>query len=812
MDHKIKSNLRQLSPDEVELFMKDGYLVIRDVFPKEITDRIIPLICKELKIDINNPSTWPRHLVTLQKVLQKQKNKLPSNWHKFTPVVVLRKELNTELLDEIYTERYKGIIDDLCGHGRWKQNSGIGHWPILFPIFKGQSWQPLEGGWHLDGDFKRLSINSAGDWGLILMHLFTDIQLGGGGTAVRLGSHHYTARILAEAGPHGLERDELIIRLLTATRHLPVKEIIGNNGDLILMHPWIVHTSSLNTGEQLRIAANKHISLYAPLNFKRKKKSDLSPVELTVVNSIVEHGFRLPFGKNELLHTPKKSVSQRKITLKAIIKRIRRLPYFNVKDIVRIIVLASNTYWPFFTLNKKTYQLAIKSFGKLCSKYPEIKSVYLRHPLTEGNWTPALSDLDLTVIIRKDLAAEIEFDFLNSFWGNFKRLKKFFPMFGEIYMLNVANFELWQKLEFEGQNIQNWSLLSGSDIIKSYDLKGNSFNSDGFDHAFSFYLNHFLELYNHKRVSSRLALIDLARVKNKIFKCIYNTGNNHIVTDNLNSVILSKTELFHGVVQKLKESLSTKLLPPSDINNQWKKKAEEKNNLFEDYDIVDLNGLSSLSDNIQSIYLNYNKKMFIILKDGLDRSTVNNCLDVIAKTFSDEERLPIILNVNFFRYFLQQYKPFEYGHFIAYRTLIFGTDILPDIAPPDKLAITNKLIMEASEIIKFPFSQKFFSSTGKWNSVPEFAHIFDTTLMIKHYLEHDFIVPWYQDFLENSRKASPEYLEKIEDLRTRSEKLKDKSLHFEWFKLFKQLADDTQKSILTSNKFPTIPNEILINY
>ncbi len=799
----LKSKHKQLSQEEVEIFMKEGCLVVHNVFPQEIADKVISLVCAELKLDMKDPSTWPKHLVALQKVLQKKGNKLqlPSDWPKFTPLMILKKNLEADLVSEIYTQRYCETIDDLCGAGRWKMRRELGHWPILFPFFRDHLWQPLEGGWHLDGDFERMSITSA-NIGLILMHLFTDIHFGGGGTAVRIGSHHYTARILAEAGPDGLEREELIPHVITATQHLPVRELTGNNGDLLIMHPWVVHSSSLNTSEHFRIAANKHIALYSPMNFMRNKRSDYSLAELTVVDSIVGQGFNLPLGTNESNGTSEKPAKQEQHALRSVVERINRLRYINAKDILRIIALRSNPYWPFSILNKKSYELAIKAFAKLCTNYPEIKSVYLRHPLTEGNWTPALSDIDLTVISQKDISSEQEFDFLNLFWKKFHQLKKLFPMYGEIYLIRETDFELWHKLEFEGSNTQNWVLINGTSIIKNSNGIGNSqFKSEAFNQAFSFYLNHFLDLFNRKGFSSHLIFLDLLRVKNKILKCLQRSQS---LQQPANippySSSISSTELLCNVVEELKEGLANSTLLSAKIDVVWRKEAETKNNLLVDNEAVDMTRLSAWHDKIQCVYLNFTKKLFIILKDGLDQHTFANCIKAVAGAFSNEKRLPVILNVNLFRYFLCQYKPFEYGHFMCYRTLAFGTDILPDIAPPDKSAIANQLIKETAEILKFPFSRKFFVSSRKWDSVPEFVHIFDIALMTKHYLEHGIISPWYQEFLDSSYKAYPNHVKKLEELK------RSKMPHIELFIYYKQLAKEIH-GIITSNKLSLIANE-----
>ena len=801
MTDTLKLNYKQLSQEEIELFMRNGYLVVHDVFPKEIAGRVIPIICEELKINMHDLSTWPKHLVALQKVLQKRGNKLPSNWAKFTPVVVLRKNLDSELLDEIYTKRYTEIIDDLCGHGRWRQKTGIGHWPILFPIFKEQGWQPVEGGWHLDGDFKHLSINSS-DWGLILMHLFTDIQPGGGGTAVRIGSHHYTARILAEAEPDGIEREDLIPKVLAATKNLPVKELIGNNGDIVIMHPWIVHSSSLNTSEQFRIAANKHVALHAPMNFSRNIQSDFSAVELAVIDSVKGKSYNSQLETVESKETSEKPTKQN--------SGISKLRHINAKDLLRIIILRTNTYFPFSFLYKKSYELGIKAFAKLCSNFPEIKSVYLRHPLLEGTWTPALSDIDLTVIMDKGISPEKEFNFLSSFWKKFYRLKKLFPMYGEIYLIRETDFELWQELEFEGANLQNWTLIGGTSVIRNENSK-SSHQTEAFNQAFSFYLNYFLDLFNHKGFSDNLVFLDLIRIKNKILKCLRKSQNlKHPVNVRLLNSSIPSTDLLCNIIEELEKSLAKSSMPSEKIDAVWKKEAEIKNNLLVN-DETRMKMPTSLQDKIQCVYLNFSKKIFIILKDGLDQQTFINCIETIVKKFSSERKLPVILNINLFKYFLRQYEPFEYGHFMSYRTLAFGTDILSDIEPSDKSAVANHLKGKVAEILKFPFSQKFSLSSGKWNNVEEFKHIFDVALMIKYYLEFGKANPLYQKFLDNSYEAYPELVKKIEDLRIRSKQLPDNELHKDWFNLFKELADDIYQRVIIDKNFRETPGEFPIS-
>lgn len=804
------SNRKQLTQEEINSFMVDGCLVVRDVFPREMADQIIPLVCAELKMDIYDPSTWPKHLVALQRALQRRANKSSSDQLQFTPIVILKKSLEEELVSGIYTQRYYGVIGDLCGFGRWQMSKRLDHWPILLPLFKDHPWHPLEGGWHLDGDFDRMSIHSA-NMGLIVIHLFTDIQSGGGGTTVRLGSHRYTVSILAGAGRDGLDKGEIIARVVNATKHLPVKELTGNAGDLILMHPWAIHTSSLNTTEQVQLAANKHIHLFEPMKLLREEHSEYSPVELAVVDSISEYRKNTPQENSESAQRPgtcENRLKQGGLRFHFALAGFRKLREVRTRDLLRIAVLRSNAYWPLSILYRQPYHLAIKAFVKLCCTYPEIKSVYLRHPLVEGNWTPGLSDIDLTIITREGIVAEQEFDFLRSFWKKFRRIKKLFPMYGEIYVLSEAYFELWQEVEFEGSNAPNWSLLCGSEVIGKKEVTFNDqFQSQAFDHAFGFYLNYFLAKFNRRSISSRLVLYDLLRTKNKILRCLDRLQGQEISRNGQlpQSVMPQKTELLYTVIRGLEKSLERWTAvknpsPPSKINIQWQAEADAKNNLLIDTEAIDLSKLSPWHGELESVYLNYHKKIFIVLKNGLDQQSFSNCLEAIGEAFSAEGQLPVIVNTNLFRYFLREYKPFEYGHFITFRTLVFGTDILPDIAPPDRSAFKNYLLKGAAEVLKFPSCQKLFlSPMSKWHSSQEFVHISDSALLIRFRLEHGSIKPWYREILQDCYEAYPEYAEKLENLRTRAKSSQEKDLQLEWFTLFKRLANDVQKSILASD-------------
>jgi hypothetical protein len=259
----LPSSWKQLTGEEVYQFIQQGYLVVRKVFSRELAERIVPMVWSELDIDPNNRSAWTSSKVMLRKVLEEQP------------------------CPQIFTRRYVGAVDDICGPGRWAATRGVGHWVILLPGFANTPWHPPQHGWHVDISLDHPCIVAPG-MGLITLELFSDIQPGDGGTAIRVGSHSYLARILAIARANRFTERELLLRALADTKHLPIAEVTGQAGDLLLMHPLTVHAGTDNTGDHARIAAVKLIRLYEPLNLAREDAFDYSPVEQAIVNALAE--------------------------------------------------------------------------------------------------------------------------------------------------------------------------------------------------------------------------------------------------------------------------------------------------------------------------------------------------------------------------------------------------------------------------------------------------------------------------------------------------------------------------------------------
>ena len=118
----------------------------------------------------------------------------------------------------------------------------------------------------------------------MLIFLFSDIEPGDGGTAISVGSHKTTARVLKEAEPDGLDVHELAKRVGSLPRE-NMLEATGEAGDVFVMHPFMLHARSMNTGKRVRFICNPCISLKEPMKLQRDDQ-EYSAVERAIVEAL----------------------------------------------------------------------------------------------------------------------------------------------------------------------------------------------------------------------------------------------------------------------------------------------------------------------------------------------------------------------------------------------------------------------------------------------------------------------------------------------------------------------------------------------
>lgn len=156
--------------------------------------------------------------------------------------------------------------------------------------------------WHCDGDFFVHYLDSP-EQGLLVIPVFSDIKPQGGGTYIAPEGIDLIAKYLA-AHPEGVIPEDRTFRPSTCNtadwRSAPgfwshveeVKrcqqfvEVTGEVGDVVLLHPLMLHSASRNNLRIPRVITNPPVSLRTPFNFNRENPEEYSLVELKTLKAL----------------------------------------------------------------------------------------------------------------------------------------------------------------------------------------------------------------------------------------------------------------------------------------------------------------------------------------------------------------------------------------------------------------------------------------------------------------------------------------------------------------------------------------------
>jgi hypothetical protein len=251
-----------LTDDQVEHFLTRGHVTISDCFSPADAEEWIEQAWVRLGYDPADPSTWvqPRvHMPALRHVDVKD----------FAP------------------KAYGAACELLGGEERvelpWLWGDSF---IVNLGVGADRAWEPPSAGlpgWHKDGDFFRHFLDSP-EQGLLVFVIWSDIQPQGGGTFVAADSVPVVARFLAER-PEGVLVDDIDFASLVG-QCSDFVEFVGQTGDVVLLHPYTLHTVSQNVLGVPRFITNPPITLREPLRLDREDPADFSLVEQVVLRSL----------------------------------------------------------------------------------------------------------------------------------------------------------------------------------------------------------------------------------------------------------------------------------------------------------------------------------------------------------------------------------------------------------------------------------------------------------------------------------------------------------------------------------------------
>lgn len=277
-----------LSRKDIDDFERDGFVYVRGGVDPETLSAMISRIWGQVSVELQKPNV--------------QNGPFPTTWPNLS---VVTKPPHDEYFESLWpnwiSRPLRGALDTLIGPNSWDIPKNVGdtieHWyyPVKFPVPHGEGEKPLpcnvkgevNKGWHLDlgADFgartfqEAVSKEGAPHPGMVLLILMSEVKQYGGGTLLLPGSQRMCAERIKELKIQqaDVEHKELVdwcnktVNDMLASKELvmpfepkepgqqQLHQMVGMPGDIILMHPWCIHTCYQNFTKTPRMMANSAV-------------------------------------------------------------------------------------------------------------------------------------------------------------------------------------------------------------------------------------------------------------------------------------------------------------------------------------------------------------------------------------------------------------------------------------------------------------------------------------------------------------------------------------------------------------------------
>jgi hypothetical protein len=250
---------RGLTEAEAKHFLDKGYVSLKGCFTKEAAEPWITAAYKRLGCDPRDPKTW-----------KKSRTALP---------------VSQNVIVGDFAPRVWEAICGLVGGeertlGRHTQ-SWSDSFIVQFPCGRAAPAFSRDRAWHKDGEDLQFLDSPLG---LFMYVYWSDAAPGGGGAFIVPDSLGPVARHWAEH-PEGADKQKLDTSSIISSCKEFV-ELTGSVGDVILVHPNMLHAESDNAAGPPFFFTTRGVELGAPLDFNRKNKSEFSLVESVVLKSL----------------------------------------------------------------------------------------------------------------------------------------------------------------------------------------------------------------------------------------------------------------------------------------------------------------------------------------------------------------------------------------------------------------------------------------------------------------------------------------------------------------------------------------------
>lgn len=411
------------------------------------------------------------------------------------------------------------------------------------------------------------------------------------------------------------------------------------------------------------------------------------------------------------------------------------------RDLLRTFILRTNPYFPFRSWNRWPYSWAVRVARGEFGNRPEIRGLYLRHGMARDGWIPGLSDIDLSVILKAGLPEEQEFPIVDSLRARHRRLKRAFPMLGEIEILAEDDLPAWLYWTSDCPGNREWTLLEGQGSDHVTAAGSPVWRRRALHLALWVYLELLPPCVS--KPDSFLRFNDAARRVNKIVRQLHPIlrEDGHPATE-----------------------IETPADVPALIGRAATALASAVSRVEPAMDIRNCGTDTSLSQELVGVRSG-------ILHDGRVILVMNNDLDgaALAKvTKQARERWTepvVLLPENVFRYFVCHYNPYLYGKLAGDRNILLGGDPFDGVPPPGRAEFVASTLDWVGHILAFARGAELFSSPGK-HFLGDFETEIRRMMALQLLLEDDWISPDRDGIEARWRHRFPDSAQVVARIRT----------------------------------------------
>ena len=254
----MAAQLTTLTPADLERFERDGYVVVRQAFPRADA--------------LDMEQRWWRELEDAHGIRAGDR----SSWHQIQGDLKAAKR--DRIQARILTERVSGVLDELLGPAAWLPPRDWGRAIATFP--RSGAWELPTRLWHWDNPSDPHLDRPRG---LFVVSFIGPVAPGGGGTLIlsgsprlviqhdrrlsasqrrelggsvweRFGRQHPWLMALTGQAPSPADRAAAFMNTGAIVDGVPLRvvELTGEPGDMVFCHPVMVHCAAPNRGTRPR--------------------------------------------------------------------------------------------------------------------------------------------------------------------------------------------------------------------------------------------------------------------------------------------------------------------------------------------------------------------------------------------------------------------------------------------------------------------------------------------------------------------------------------------------------------------------------